>query len=201
MGLPDDDRDSDPVAGFRQLRSFLAQRRNGRAREADLRTRLPLHLLDDHGVETVCAADAFLEVFGAGPCVEIVLELAGAVTELGECRRELHAELWVDGQPLLPGGRAEVELVEVVEPGELGERLGESSTRRSTAMSHPPYARPRPTTLSAAACWPRRSPLAAWAAMRAPSSGSASGRPSPDPKDRAIASTVSAETSVFPCAA
>ena len=150
MGLPDDDGHSDPVAGFRQVLCFLARRRNGRAREAALKTRLPLDLLDDHGVETVCIADAFLEVFGAGPCVEIVLELAGAVTELGECRRELHAELWVDGQPLLLGGRAEVELVEVVKPGELGERLGgivDAQVDCDVASAVP---RPRPTTLRSA---------------------------------------------------
>ena len=73
MGVPDDDGRSDPVAGLRQLRCFVAQRSNGRAREAVLKTRLPLDLLDDHGVEAVCAADAFLEVFGAGPCVESFL--------------------------------------------------------------------------------------------------------------------------------
>jgi hypothetical protein len=81
-------------------------------------------LLHNDWIETVYPTDALLEVFGPRPCVEVLLEIAARVTELGECRRDLRAKLGVDSHPLLLRGRTEVELVKVVEPGDLGERLG-----------------------------------------------------------------------------
>src|SRR5215213_6126181 len=81
-------------------------------------------LSQHHWIQALRAPHPFFQVLHTGPSLQVGGEVTACVAEPVEAATELRFKVVVDGEPLVVGRRAEVELMEVEEPMELLDRLG-----------------------------------------------------------------------------